>query len=117
MEINTKIIDPIFDRFEKYASTSIDLYQLKAIGKSSEIATHILLKSINAFLFLLFAIPLNIAAALYLGELVGEMYIGFLCLSGFYFISWLVFRVLKKVFRNSINNRIINKLIESTWKK
>jgi hypothetical protein len=117
MEINTKIIDPIFERLEKYANTNIELYHLKLVDKSSEIATHVILKSMNILLILLFFIPLNLALALYLGDYFGKMHLGFLSVSVFYYFIWIVFRILRKVFRNSLNNRIITQLISSTWKK
>jgi hypothetical protein len=117
MDIKSQLIDPLVEKIETYSKTTIELYQLKFIHKSSTIVANTFSKTINTLLILLFLTPLNIAFALFLGDLFGKNYLGFLCITGFYFVVWIIFQMLKEKIKKTVINRFITQLDSSKWKK
>jgi hypothetical protein len=117
MDIKSEIIEPLVEKIENYTKTTLELHQLKFIQKSSGVAVFVFSKTINTLLILLFLTPINIALALFLGDILGKNYFGFLCIAGFYFFVWLIFQVSKKAIKKSLMNHIITQLISSKWKK
>lgn len=88
MENKTTILDPLLERAEIYGKTSLQLMKLQAVEKTTEVTAHIYSRFIAIFVLLLFFIMISIGVAIWIGNFLGEVYYGFLCLSGFYLIIW-----------------------------
>lgn len=114
MEENTVLfIEPLIERVQEYGKSSIELYKLKAVEKSSAITSNYISRGIAFFVLSLFIIMVSIGAAFWLGELLGKTYFGFLCVGAFYgFVGTLLYLV----FHDSIKRRINNKLISEILK-
>ncbi|MCX6224375.1 MAG: hypothetical protein NTV01_06425 [Bacteroidia bacterium] len=103
MEDIIKQIEILFEKAVDYGKTTIELAKLKAIDRISDIAASIIVKIVTGvvlFLFLLFA---SLGLALWLGEVLGKIYLGFLAVAAIYG----VFAILAHLFLN----RWIKKLI------
>jgi phosphoglycerol transferase MdoB-like AlkP superfamily enzyme len=84
MENQANFLDPLIEKARVYGKTSIDLYKLKAVEKTSDISSTIISR-LTAFLVLsLFVVISSIGVAFWLGNYFGELYYGFFCVGGFY---------------------------------
>jgi hypothetical protein len=82
--------EPLVEKAREYGKTSIELYKLKAIEKTSDVASR-MVSSMLAFTALgLFILMVSFGAAFWLGEVLGKIYYGFLCVGAFYGVVGLV---------------------------
>ena len=103
MEENTNLIESLLEKAADYGKTSYELVKLNAIDKTSNSissffpGTIILLVLSSVLLFF------NLGMAFWLGNMVGELFLGFFIVSAFYvlitLILYLFFRKwLKRIF-------------------
>ncbi|MGV7105629.1 phage holin family protein [Flavobacterium sp. U410] len=86
MNEQKEALEELFDKVENYSKTSFTLYKLQLIDKSSSLLS-IVLVYIAIIVFMLFFISfINIALALFIGQWIGDYYLGFLIVSVFYLI-------------------------------
>jgi hypothetical protein len=111
MEAKASLIEPLLERVEEYGKISFELLKLKSIDKTADVtstlASHLLL--VMAFLF--FALTLNIAIALWLGDLLGKIYLGFFVVALFYGIVGIVLHFIHPSMKAHINNSIIKQIL------
>jgi hypothetical protein len=111
----------LIDSLEELAS-SIQGYTTKAIILARVQFTEILAVGISDLVgsvwtivtLTLFILSLTIGLALYIGELLGKNYLGFLVMAGIYL---LVFIVVKLFFLNLIKSKIQNRVIQKIMQK
>ncbi|MDO9000027.1 MAG: hypothetical protein Q7W45_09700 [Bacteroidota bacterium] len=113
MENKTSFLEPLIERVEEYGKTSFELIKLKVIDKSAKISSTFLYRGIGLFVFGIFLVFANIGLALWLGDLLGKIYFGFLCVAGFYaFVLGALFFILNNWIKKQINNSIILQLLK-----
>ena len=105
-------IDLLFEKAEDYSKTSIELLKLNVINKSADVLSSVTSLIAIGIVVALFTLFLNIGLGLYIGKLLGEYYLGFLIVSGFYFLLATIIYLLKeKYIKEKITDLIITKLI------
>lgn len=107
-------IELLFERAQDYTKSSIELLKLNAIDKTADITASLAFRLAFGLIVAMFSLFVNISISLYIGKLIGEYYLGFLIVSGFY----LVLAILLFIFRNQliktpITNLVIKKLLET----
>ncbi len=112
MEDSSHLIEPLFERVSDYGKTSIELLKLKAIDKTSDVVSTLIPNYFVLILVAFFVLFMSLAAAFWLGDLLGRDYYGFLILGGFYAVTALCFRFLlnkrlKKYFYEYIVNQAL----------
>ncbi|OFY84197.1 MAG: hypothetical protein A3F72_14305 [Bacteroidetes bacterium RIFCSPLOWO2_12_FULL_35_15] len=113
METKTTILDPLLERAEIYGKTSIELIKLQALEKTTQIASHIYSRFIALFVFSMFFIMISIGAAIWLGNFLGKIYYGFLCVSGFYFIlGGVIYFLMHNWIKKHVGNSIITLMLK-----
>ena len=113
MENNTTILDPLLERAEIYGKTSLQLIKLQALEKTTKVASHIYSRFIAIFVFLLFFIMISIGVSIWLGDFLGKIYYGFLCLAGFYFISGaVIYFFMHDWIKKQVSNSIITMMLK-----
>lgn len=110
MEPSTNFIDPLIEKADTYCKTSYELLKLKALSKGSEVSASLISRSILILFVCTFIFTLNIAIALWIGDLLGRNYYGFLIIAGFYAIASLIVLVIHTAIRKKITNSIIRQL-------
>lgn len=104
--------NPLFDKIESYAKTSITLFKLSSIEKSADVVSSLISRItiiVIASLFILFA---NIGVAFWIGKSLGEYFLGFFIVSGFYIILLaFVFIFRYKMIKKPISDMMIRKMI------
>jgi fatty acid desaturase len=90
MEDNAKLIESILERTAEYGKTTFELVKLKALDKTTDVASSLFPNSIVFILILLFMFFLNFGLALWLGEILGKTFYGFFVVAAFYGITGFV---------------------------
>ncbi len=113
MDKPIELIEKLIERGEDYGKTSIELLKLKTIDKSANLVSVLVSWFVVIAFALLFFTLLNIAVALWLGDLLGNKTYGFFIVAGFYGLLSLVFLVFRKqLVKNAINNSIVKQLLD-----
>ena len=107
------VIEMLIDKAEQYGKTSIELYKLKAIDKSTDIFASIASRTVILVIISLFFILFTLGIALYLGDILGKSYYGFFIVSGFYaLVSIVLFIIRKPILEEGFNDYIINQIFK-----
>lgn len=112
MENQANFLDPLIEKARVYGKTSIDLYKLKAVEKTSDISSTIISR-LTAFLVLsLFVVMSSIGVAFWLGDYFGELYYGFFCVGGFYgVLGVLLYFFLHDWIKERTSNSIVKQML------
>ena len=110
METTVGLIEPLIERAEAYGKTSLELLKLKSLDKTSDVASTLIARLFLAAIISFFLIPLNIAVALWLGELLGKNYYGFLVVAAFYGLFAIVIYLIHPNIKGRINNFLIKQM-------
>ena len=112
MENQANYLDPLIEKARVYGKTSIDLYKLKAVEKTSDISSTIISR-LTAFLVLsLFVVMSSIGVAFWLGDYFGELYYGFFCVGGFYgVLGVLLYFFLHDWIKERTSNSIVKQML------
>jgi len=110
-------IEALYERAKKYTETSVELYKLNAIEKTADIFSSIVSILAIVMLVILFTLFVNISISLYIGELLGSYYIGFLILSAFYMLLAILFYFNKTAWIKTPLSNLIIALLQKTKKQ
>ena len=113
MKEDPTLTDTLFEKAARFSVTYIELLKLKAIDRSTEVVSAVIPDLIVSTLMLVFLLFINLGLALWLGDILGEVYYGFLLVAGFYLILGFVFHFFmrgwfKKVAGNYFIKQIFN---------
>lgn len=105
------LIEPLLIEVEKYSKTSFELFKLKFIAKTANVASVLMSKLLMMIICFLFVITLNVAIALWLGDLLKKNYYGFFIVAAFYGLVGLITIFIYPFIKNRLNNSIIQQMI------
>ncbi len=111
MNATLNSIEPLIERVEKYGKISIQLFKLKSLQQTSAVTSSLISRLFLVIVISLFAFTLTTAVALWLGELLGHDYYGFLIVSGFYALVGSLLYFIHPFLKTRINNSIITQLL------
>ncbi len=110
MESQTNLIEPLLEKVETYTKTSFELMRLKALSKTADVTSTLFSRSLFILLVSFFAFTITIAVALWIGDVLGKNYYGFLIVAGFYAIASIILLIAHPSIKTSVNNTIIRQL-------
>lgn len=112
MEQPASIVEELLERVEGYGKTSLELAKLKAVQKLIPAATFATSQLIVISAFSLFALLFSIGIAMWLGDVLGKPWYGFLAVAGFYLLLGILFHfVLAKWLRKPVSRFIIKQTL------
>ena len=112
MEEKILYIEPLLIKAEAYGKTSYELVKLKTIDKTSDILSTAVSRGTVVFVLSIFIVMINIAIALWLGDILGKSYYGFFCVAGFYGICGLIlYFYMHKWIKQRIGDSIISQML------
>jgi len=111
MDTKTELIDPLLERVEAYSNTTIELLKLKSIDKTADVSATFISRLLLVIVLVLLVFTLNVAVALWLGEVLGKNYYGFLMVAAFYAVIAIVIYFTHPFIKSRINNSIIKQLL------
>jgi hypothetical protein len=113
MENNPNLLESLLERTTEYSKTSYELLKLKALEKTSEVVSTIIPHSVVFVIIMTFLIFLSLGLSLWLGEILGKIYYGFLVVAAFYGIFGVVLHFfMHKWLKKVIGNYFIKKVLE-----
>ncbi len=110
MENETKLIEPLIERAEAYSKTSLELIRLKTLDKTADVASTLASRSLFTLIVSFFAFTINIAIALWLGDLLGKAYYGFLIVASCYALVGVILLIIHPFIKARVNNAVIRQL-------
>lgn len=111
MEAKASLIEPLLERAEQYSKTSFELLKLKSLDKTADITSKLISRLLLVIVLLFFALTVSIAIALWLGELLGKNYYGFLVVASFYGLIGIVLFFMHPLIKARVNNSIITQML------
>lgn len=113
MDISVSIIEPLFKRAEQFGKTNIALIKLQVIDKAADIMSRFISRMLFMIVMLIFTLTLNVGVSLWLGEILGKNYFGFLIVASVYAFIGFILYCMHKSIKLKINNMIIAHLLKS----
>jgi len=113
MEDNSNLLDSLLESAGEYGKTSLELYKLKTIDKTTDVVSAIIPHSVVFVLIASFMLFLNLGLAFWLGEILGKIFYGFFVVAGFYIIAGIVIHFFM---HNWLKRLIVNYLIKHILK-
>lgn len=113
MEAKTNLIDTLIERATDYGKTSYELAKLRALDKTSEVVSSFLSHAVVVLIISLFMLLLNLGLAIWIGQLLGEIYFGFFVIAGFYGLTAiLIYSFLRKWIKKTVSNSFIKQMLK-----
>lgn len=110
MNPETNLIEPLLEKAEAYSRTSFELLRLKALAKTADVTSSLFSRALFILLAAIFAFTINIAVALWIGDLLGKAYYGFFIVAGFYALVSIFMLIIHSSIKKSVHNTIIKQL-------
>jgi uncharacterized membrane protein len=111
METKLNLVEPMLDRVKEYGKTSLELFKLKSVDKTADILSTLTSRLLFLLVAFIFLTTLNIALGLWLGELMGKLYYGFMLLTLVYGIVALIIYYKHPAIKASVNDKIVTLMI------
>lgn len=113
MEDKTKLLESILERATEYGKTSYELIRLKTLEKTSDVVSSIIPHSVVIVLIASFMLFVNLGLAFWMGEILGNIFLGFFVIAGFYGIAALViYFLMHKWLKKRIYEYFIKQLLK-----
>ena len=113
MEDKTTLIEPLLEKVEEYGKTSFDLIRFKALDNTADFLSSFAARSfalLSVFVFILMA---SIGLAVWIGDLLGKSYYGFLCVAGFYgILGFVLFFLAHKWIKRGISDVFVSQILK-----
>lgn len=107
-------IELLLKRAEDYVITSLALLQLHSIAKLADLASTLMSRLIVFSLLALSLLIMSLGAALWIGQLMGAAFYGFLVIGFLYCLLAIILFLLKDIWiKKALNNAIIVRLLKN----
>jgi hypothetical protein len=112
MENNSTSLDALVERLETYGKTSYELVRLRAVKKTAEVISMVFPRLALSAILLLFGFCATIGLALWLGDILGRPWIGFVSIALLYACAAIVLHhFLREPMRKRISRIVITQLL------
>ena len=106
-------LESLFETTSSYVETRIELAKLKAVKKSSEVASTLVTKMVLGAIIFLFLMVFNMAIGFWLGDMLGKNYYGFFVLALLYLVAGIIiYASREKWLKTPVANSIIKSINE-----
>jgi len=113
MEDQTNLIETLIEKASDYGKTSYELAKFRALDKSSQVISSLLSNAVILIITSLFMLFLNLGLAIWIGQLMGQIYFGFFVVAGFYgIISILVYLLMRKWMMKKLGDSFIKQMLK-----
>ena len=104
-------MEPLLEKVGQFGQLNIDLIKFKILDKVADIISSFIARFILILMLSIFVIFLSIGAALWIGELLGKIYYGFIMIALFYGLISIFILYLQQAIKQRMNNWIISKML------
>lgn len=103
----------IVEEAEQYIKTTTELYTLKVTEKVAVVVSSVFSKLILGFFFSIVLFLFSMGLAFWIGDLIGELYLGFLIIGGVVgVVSWILYAKRSTMIKKPIMNSIISQILK-----
>ena len=107
-------IEAFTDCFHNYVKTNCEIIKFEAVERTSSIGSSIITNLILVLVSVFLILFVSLGAGFYLSNLIGNTYVGFLIVAGFYLVLFIILLIgrkafIEKPFREKIIREILNK--------
>ena len=113
MEEHENLLGDLLERAEEYGKTTLELIKLKSVDKLAETSSRLISRIIAMIFLFMFFLWALIALSLWLGYLLGHLWLGFLIVAGFF---GLIGVLLQFFMHNPVKKLIANLIIKQFLK-
>jgi hypothetical protein len=114
METRSELFESLFEKIKDLGLTTYELSKLKALNTFTVVMSSLVSRLIVILVISLFVLILNIGLALYLGEILGKIYLGFFAVAAFDLVVGVVFHYfLHNWIRKPLSDSIISDVLHS----
>lgn len=111
MAEDQNILESLVEKAEEFGKTSFELIKLKTVDKTADVLSDTLSRLIVVVVLVFFISMLNMGIALLIGDLLTNIWLGFIIVAGFYgIISFILFLMRNRIKRN-IGDSFIRKIL------
>lgn len=111
MKNEPNIADTLFERMKEFSFAYAELIKLKAINVATEIISAIIPDVVFSLLIFTVALLFTIGIAIWLGGVMGELYLGFLLIGSFYLVIGLISHfIMRGWFKRRLGNYFIKNI-------
>lgn len=112
MENQPNTFGSVIENAGDYLETRLDLLKLQAISKSSDVTSSVVSRMIILLMVSFAVFILNMGLALWVGELLGKVYLGFFVVAGFYMLVGLLLHLFRRTWlKEPVSSLIIKKML------
>lgn len=113
IEERKELIEDLFEKVEAYIKTNVELIKLRTIDKLSVVIASLASRFVLLVLFSIFFLMVNIGLAIWLGQVMGQVYYGFFLIAGVYaLLAMILFMFRDSIIKNPIINSIISQFLK-----
>ncbi len=106
-------LESLLESGEEFGKASFELLKLKALDKSTGLASGFVFNLVVIILFTLFFVMGTLGIALWLGEILGKLWYGFFIVAGFYAaVGLVVYFFLREWIKKVVSNSIIKHVLK-----
>lgn len=103
----------ILEEVESFVKTNTELYKLQFTDRLSDIITSLVVNLIFLLFGFMFVLLLSFALAIWLGEILGKPYLGFVLTAGlFAFLVMLVYLFRESLIQKPVMQSILSKILK-----
>ncbi len=105
--------DNIIDRVENYVKTSSELYALKATDKIATVVSSLITQVVIGTLAFIVLFMVSMGLAFWIGNLMGNNYMGFLIIGGVIgVVTLILYSMRQKLIRKPVMDNIISEILK-----
>jgi hypothetical protein len=113
MDNNSTLLESLFERATEYGQTTLELTKLQALDKTSDVVSSFVPRYVAVLLIATFILFLSLGSALWLGEILGKVYLGFFVVAAIFATIWIVVHFfLHKWLKSLVRNYFIKKALD-----
>jgi hypothetical protein len=112
MENESNSIELLLKKTGDFLETKVELLKLQAIDKVTSVSSSLATGFILIMVIFLMLFALNIGIAVWLGDMLGEIYYGFFLVSGFYLlVAIIIFAFRDSLLKKPLINILVKKML------
>lgn len=113
MQDQIKMIETLLEDATEYGKTSLEIVKLKAVDKSSEVLSSLVFQTILFVLLISFIVFVNLGLAIWIGKLLGQLYLGFFVMAAFHLVAGLIYYFFfQKKIKKQVSEYIIKQVLK-----
>jgi len=113
MEDYARLFETLLERVADYFKTTVELVKLKAVEKITDLISSLIPHAFIIGILISALLFLNVGLALWLGYILGNMYLGFLAVGAFHAFLAVVFRLFfYKGIKRIVTRQLIKELLK-----